>query len=233
MIPGRGWVALAALLGIGAIVVTSAMAWNGGLSPAGAVAAALDWQPGGDAIEPWRPWTSAWVHWSAPHLLVNLAGAAAVAGVGWRARAGTLETLAWLIAWPLTQALLDVVAASPRAAASLAGAAGPLQHYGGLSGVLHAGVVVLGLGLALAPGGTPATADLPERDRRRHRLVGLALCAGTLGKVLIEAPWDLALRPSGLLGIGVAPVAHACGLVAGAVAWTALAFVRRVGGAMR
>ena len=38
-------------------------------------------------------------------------------------------------------------------------------------------------------------------------------------KVLFEAPWDLAPRPSAALGIAVAPVAHACGAVAGLVAW--------------
>jgi membrane associated rhomboid family serine protease len=216
--PGRAWVALAVLLSVGALFVTLAMAADGGLAPGGTLAAALDWQPGRDAAQPWRPWTSAWVHWSWPHLAVNLAGAAVVAGVGWRARAGEREVLAWLIAWPLTQALLDGVAASPRAMQRLADAAGPLHAYGGLSGVLHAGVVVLGLGLALPRRGAGPAPPF----ERRHRLVGLALCAGTLAKVLLEAPWDAALRPSGLLGIAVAPAAHACGLAAGTAAWIAV-----------
>jgi hypothetical protein len=37
--------------------------------------------------------------------------------------------------------------------------------------------------------------------------------------VLLEAPWNLAPRPSAALGIAVAPVAHACGLAAGLLAW--------------
>jgi hypothetical protein len=210
-------VGLAVVLGAGAFAVTAGMALDGGLTPGGALGRALDWQPGLDVAEPWRPWTSAWVHWSWPHLAVNLAGAAVVAGVGWRARAGLREVFAWLMAWPLTQALLDVVAAWPSAGGPLAGG-GPLQHYGGLSGVLHAGVVVLGLGLVFLRRGTALGPDVEHR----HRLVGIALLAGTSAKVLIEAPWDLALRPSGLLGIGVAPVAHACGLAAGTGAWLAM-----------
>jgi len=55
--------------------------------PGDPLANAFDWQPGLTRLQPWRPWTCAWVHWSWPHLAVNLAGAAVVASVGWRARA--------------------------------------------------------------------------------------------------------------------------------------------------
>ncbi len=47
----------------------------------------------------------------------------------------------------------------------------------------------------------------------------MAIVVGTLMKVMFEAPWDLAPRPSAALGMSVAPVAHACGVVAGLLAW--------------
>jgi hypothetical protein len=56
----------------------------------------------------------------------------------------------------------------------------------------------------------------------RERWIGVAIVAGTLAKVLSEAPWDLAPRPSAMLGIAVAPVAHACGAAAGLLAWGAV-----------
>jgi len=219
--------------------------------------------------------------------------------VGWRARAPRAAAFAWFVAWPLTH-LLMAVPDSAHLAQSL-------QHYGGLSGVLHAGVVVLGLALAwthtafdlggvtgsrgvrarlsanagaragdgsdagsdaagppgagqapsedsaFAPTGssaiepsritegpwamttleelsvargrpsairtTSALAPLTAGQARRHRWVGAAILAGTFLKVLSETPWDLTLRPNATLGIDVAPLAHACGMAAGVLAW--------------
>jgi hypothetical protein len=217
---------VSALLAIGALLVTLASIGSGDGRPGAALASALDWEPGRSWPEVWRPWTSAWVHWSPAHLLVNLLGAAVVAGLGWRARASNRAALAWLLAWPLTQALLALPAAVPGHGPH---AALPMAHYGGLSGVLHAGVMVIGLALALprslaSPGAAAdGLAPLTPGQLARHRLVGLGLVAGTLAKVLLEAPWDLALRPSALLGIEVAPLAHACGVAAGALAWGVVA----------
>ncbi|MET0383827.1 MAG: rhombosortase [Burkholderiaceae bacterium] len=199
---GAAWLAVTGLLVAGAVLVAA-------LSAAGpSWPAALDWQPGFESRQPWRVWTSAWVHWSAAHLAVNLAGAAVVGAVGWRARAPFEAAAAWFIAWPLTQALMTLAdtAAPPQA----------LQHYGGLSGVLHAGVIVLGLTLAW-PRAVPASAGLPQAPR--DRWIGAAITIGTIAKVLMETPWDPTLRPNALLGISVAPLAHACGILAGAVAW--------------
>ena len=39
----------------------------------------------------------------------------------------------------------------------------------------------------------------------RERWIGVAIVVGTLVKVVFEAPWDLAPRPSEALGISVAP----------------------------
>ena len=85
-----------------------------------------------------------------------------------------------------------------------------LAHYGGLSGVLHAGVAVAAVGLILRSHGMP-------------RAIGAAIAAGLLAKILLEAPWAGPLtRPRGW-DIAVAPLAHAAGALAGWVcAWLAL-----------
>ena len=259
-IDGAAWVALAALLCVGAIVVTAISAEDGGALSTAPLATALDWQPALGLREPWRLWTCAWVHWSAAHLFVNAAGAIVVAFVGWRARLPAAAALAWFLAWPLTQVAMAALGSERVAAA--------MPHYGGLSGVLHAGAVVLGLSLAwpfvrarLQPAAAPrvdagfvatrASAIEPSRITEgpwamtevgtatalpvstldqpppavpierplRERWIGVAIVFGTLVKVVFEAPWDLAPRPSVALDVSVAPVAHACGVLAGAAAW--------------
>jgi membrane associated rhomboid family serine protease len=259
------WVMLTALLCVGAVVVTAISAEGGGALATAPLANALDWQAALGLGEPWRLWTCAWVHWSAMHLLVNAAGAIVVALVGWRARLPAAAALAWFAAWPTTQLAMAALGSDRVAAA--------MPHYGGLSGVLHAGVIVLGLSLAWplvrarvrapsrmdtgfvatrasaiepsritegpwamtemggATGLTASTLDQPPPVARverplRERWIGVAIVAGTLAKVVLEAPWDLAPRPSQALGISVAPVAHGCGVIAGMVAW---ALVRIVG----
>jgi membrane associated rhomboid family serine protease len=205
------WVVLAGMSCAAAIVVT-AIASGDGLAPAAApLTRALDWQAALGLGQPWRLWTSAWVHWSVAHLLVNVAGAAVVAFTGWRARLPGSAALAWFLAWPGTQLAMASVDSARLAAA--------MPHYGGLSGVLHAGAIVLGLSLAW-----PLASARPVSQRERW--IGVAIVAGTLAKVVSEAPWDLAPRPSAALGIEVAPVAHACGVAAGGLAW---ALVRAVG----
>jgi rhomboid family GlyGly-CTERM serine protease len=174
---GRAWAGLAAALALGAAV---AFAVDPG---------ALDWQPALAAHEPWRAWSAAWVHFSALHLAANLAGCAVVAALGVVARVPPRIVVAWFVAWPLTQAGL---LARP-----------DLLHYGGLSGVLHAGVAAVALHLIVATRGT----------RRR---IGIAVFAGLLLKVLLETPWGAALRHPAGWDVAVAPFAHASGLVAGA-----------------
>ena len=161
---------------------------------------AIDWQPALAASQPWRAWTAVAVHYSGLHLAANLAGAALVAALGVAARVGPREVIALLIAWPLTQAGLLVEPA--------------LVHYGGLSGVLHAAVAVVGVHLLAQPGA----------PRRR---IGAALLAGLLLKVLFEAPWGPPLRRSEGWDIAVVPLAHASGAVAGLLAALALALRRR------
>jgi rhomboid family GlyGly-CTERM serine protease len=149
----------------------------------------LDWQPAAWATQPWRLWTAAFVHWSPLHLAMNLAAAALLAWLGWRARATPADALAWALAWPCTHLGLLLQPA--------------LRHYGGLSGLLHAGVAILALRL------------LVQAGAGRPRWVGALLLAGLATKLLLEAPWQLALRPLPEAGFAVAPLAHATGALAG------------------
>lgn len=174
--PAGAWLRLAA-----AFAGASALAW---LLPA----PLLDWQPALALHEPWRAFTGAFVHWSPLHLGGNLLGTAVVAALGAAARLPLRATLAWLAAWPLTQAGLAVQPA--------------LVHYGGLSGVLHAGVAVAALWLAL-------------RESGRRQALGVCVMAGLLVKVVLENPWGSPLRMSPFWDIATAPLAHATGSLAG------------------
>jgi hypothetical protein len=137
---------------------------------------ALDWQ----APLAWSPW----------HLQANLLGCAVVAVFGIAAGLPPRATWAWLAAWPLTHVLLALQA--------------QLLHYGGLSGLLHAGVAIAAL-------------ELAWQGRGRRRLIGGAVLAGLAAKLLLEQPW---IGPTqGVAGwdFRVAPVAHLNGAVAGLV----------------
>jgi rhomboid family GlyGly-CTERM serine protease len=153
----------------------------------------LDWEPALAWSQPWRFLTAAWVHWSARHLAMNLAGCALIALLGWRAQAGVPAVRAWAFAWPLSQLGL---LAQPA-----------LRHYGGLSGVLHAAAAILGCHL-LASG-----AD------RRSRAIGALLAVGLVAKVLSETPWGDPVRHVEGWDFLLAPAAHASGVLAGLLAW--------------
>ncbi len=189
----RAWLGLTALLMAGSL-----LAWA-------LPAAWLDWQPGRALAEPWRAWSAVFVHWSDTHLGVNLAAAAVVGAYGWQAGVPAAQALAWFVAWPLTHLGLLL---KP-----------DLLHYGGLSGVLHAGVAIVCLGLLL-------------RRRGGARIVGALVTLGLLAKLASEAPWGPALRHSDELDIALAPLAHSSGALAGVVCGAvALAWQRRRAGA--
>lgn len=156
----------------------------------------LDWQPERWSVQPWRLWSAALVHWSGAHLTLNLVGCAGLLAWGKAAELGIQPSLAWLCAWPLTQLLL-------------LNSFG-LEHYGGLSGVLHAGVAIGAWSLVRAPS-------------RARQWIGAAVLAGLLVKLMTEVPsmtpW-LGLRTSpaplpGAPGYTVAPYAHLSGVLAG------------------
>ena len=178
MIRRLGWPALAALL-------CAAALWARGVPPT-----AIDWQPDLAWAEPWRAFSAAALHYSDRHLGANLAGCLLVGALGMAAQVPPRSTLAWLAAWPLTQfGLLS----QPE-----------LRHFGGLSGVLHAGVAVVAVHLLC-------------HGRGRPRWVGAALAAGLCIKVLGESPWGPPLRQVPGWDIALAPVAHASGAIAGAL----------------
>lgn len=177
--------------------IESSTAWLGlsGLAGASALAAwlaadptALRWQPDLVWSQPWRLFSAAFVHLSALHLAANLLGTVLVAALGGAARCGRRATLAWALAWPLTHVGLLLQPA--------------LGWYGGLSGVLHAGVAVAGW--QLLRGG-------PGAQRR----IGVLLAGGLLLKLLLEAPWQGVLRQPPGWDIAIAPLAHSSGAIAG------------------
>lgn len=148
-----------------------------------------DWQPGLALRQPWRWWTAAFVHLSALHLVANGLGLLLVALLGRAAGCGRRATLAWLLAWPLTHVALLLQPA--------------LAHYGGLSGVLHAGVAIVACQLLCIRG-------------LLQRLVGVALLAGLALKLWFEAPWRGGpLRSVPGWDILIAPAAHASGSLTG------------------
>jgi hypothetical protein len=109
--------------------------------------------------------------------------------------------MAWLIAWPLTQLGL---LAQPG-----------LAHFGGLSGVLHAGVAVV-------------AALLIIEGPRRRRWLGVALLAGLAIKLLSETPWGAPVQQRDGLDVGVAPLSHVTGVLSGLVACTLLLGMQRL-----
>lgn len=175
---------VSALAAGGAVVVFLALGLN---------APALRWQPELAIPQPWRLVTAAWVHLSLMHLAGNLVGTALVAAFGVAAGCGRRAALAWALAWPLTHVALALQPA--------------LAQYGGLSGLLHAGVAV-------------AAWQVLRADRGPRRWVGAAVLAGLLAKLLLEAPWQGPLRQVPGWDIAIAPLAHSTGAAAGLLcAW--------------
>lgn len=169
----------------------------------------LDWQPALAAAQPWRWFTAAAVHYSALHLAANLAGLALVGALGAAARVPLQAVAAWALAWPLTHLALWIEPA--------------LLHYGGLSGVLHAGVAVTAADLLFNGGRRTADPAAAPRDR----WIGGAILAVLFVKLALETPWGEPLRRVDGWDIAVAPLAHACGTAAGLLTfWLIRATVR-------
>lgn len=182
----HAWGLVALLLALGALAGRSSSLADWG------------WLPDQVGTQPWRAWSAAFVHLSDGHLAANLLGCAVVGvfgqfgarAVAQPARASRDWALAWLVAWPLTHALLLT---EPR-----------LAGYAGLSGVLHAGVAVAALGLV-------------AQGRGRARAIGAAVLAGLLAKLALEQAWRAPVQPTVPWSIPVAVVAHATGAAAGLV----------------
>lgn len=166
------WAGLCVLFALGA-----ALAWF-------VPAQALDWQPD----KPWRAFSAPFVHLSPFHLTANLAGCAVLAWLGFASRLPRRCAEAWLLAWPLgTLALL----VRPE-----------ITHFGGLSGVLHAGVAIVVVELLSRTG--------------RERKIGAAIAIGLVLKLVLEQPLgDSPLRTVDGWDIAVVPLSHLCGAIAG------------------
>jgi rhomboid family GlyGly-CTERM serine protease len=187
--PYAAWVALAGMFGLCAL-----LGWP-------VAHDTLDWQPARAFTEPWRAFTPIGVHYSAAHLIGNLAGVALASLGGVAAMVPARLACAWLAAWPLTHLGLLL---RPE-----------LQHYGGLSGVVHAGIAALVVWV-LATGRT-----------RAQRVVGAAVALGFVAKLLSETPWGSTLRQPEGWDITVAPLVHTTGAIAGALcALVAIATLR-------
>lgn len=160
-------------------------------SPPG-VADALTWRAGEWAQRPWTLWTSAWVHLNLPHLVGNVLAMGGVAAAGWVLRPDARSTLAWLLAWPLTQASLLLW---------------PQVGYAvGLSGLMHAGVLVLAVQVALV--------RLPIRGAR---FWGWLLVGVVMSKVLIERGWARPIVWDAESNLAVVQAAHTTGAFWGVV----------------
>jgi rhomboid family GlyGly-CTERM serine protease len=170
-----GWSLLCALMAAGAL-----LAWP---LPAGW----LDWQPAAFPHAPWRALSAPFVHLSVQHLAANLAGCAVLALFGWAARLPNRAAGAWLLAWPLTQLGLLIQPG--------------LTHFGGLSGVLHAGVAVGVVELLMRPG--------------RERRIGAAIAAGLVFKLAMEHPLGAPTQRVEGWDIAIAPLSHLSGVVSG------------------
>lgn len=189
--PGAAWCAMALGLFAGSLVCFSR-----------AAVPVLEWQPAVLAEETWRAWTAVFVHYSRLHLIGNLTGLALTAAFGWVSRVPPSSAVAWFAAWPLTHLAFLWLAPD-------------LLHYGGLSGVVHAGVAI---GLV----------HLFLHGTRSQRLVAAALLAGLVAKILSETPWRGSIQQQDGWDINIAPIAHVAGVMAGtACALAADAWQRR------
>jgi rhomboid family GlyGly-CTERM serine protease len=191
----RGWWGVSAVLLL--FVLSGSRVGEGWHGP---WALLIDWQPERAWSQPWRWWTPVAVHYSWLHWLANLVGLILVACLGAAARVPGWCAVAWCLAWPLTHLGLLW---RPE-----------LLHFGGLSGVLHAGVSIIALWLMVTGRGVP-------------RILGWVIALVLLGKVLHEAPWGPVVQYHEGLRIFVVPWAHATGVLSGLVCGAMTCWVGR------
>jgi hypothetical protein len=188
----RAWLLLCVLHG-----VASMLLWWADPSAVDA----LTWRASQWPSQAWTLWTSAWVHLNTPHLVGNQLALGALTAMGWVLRPPLSAVLAWAVSWPLLQAGLVLW---------------PLVGYAvGLSGVLHAGVAVLGLHLLM--GAAP----------RGARPWGATLLGGLLLKVMLERGWYHPVLRDTEADMPVVQAAHLTGVVCGVVLGAAAAWWAR------
>jgi membrane associated rhomboid family serine protease len=179
----RSWLWLCGLHGAASLLLW----WSGqqGQSP-------LVWRASEWAGQPWTLWTSAWIHLNPPHLISNLLALGGVAAAGWVLRPDVRCTLAWLLAWPLTQIALLWW---PQ-----------VTYAAGLSGLMHAGTLLLAVQIALD--------RIPIRG---SRFWGGLLIWGVLTKVVLERGWSQPIVWDAGNHLAVVQAAHVTGAFWGVV----------------
>jgi membrane associated rhomboid family serine protease len=152
----RAWLLLCALHG-----VASMLLWWGKASAVDL----LIWRTDTWTDRPWTLWTSAWVHVNTPHLIMNQIALGALTAFAWVIRPTLWCAIAWALCWPLAQVTMLLW---------------PQVGYAvGLSGVLHAGAMVLAVQLLLRR-------IVIRKARRWGGLLMLAL----LIELLLERGWS-------------------------------------------
>lgn len=178
----RSWLVLCAVHG----VVSMLLWWAGD-----AASEALTWRADHDWTQVWTLWSSSWVHMNTPHLIGNQVALGALTAFAWAIRPSRASTLAWLLAWPLMQASLLLW---------------PQIGYAvGLSGLLHAGAMVLAVQLILRHMNVP----------KAPRWGGL-LALGLLVKLMLESAWAHPVVWDGGNNMSVVQAMHLTGVIWGA-----------------
>lgn len=156
--------------------------------------AALEYQRGALAAEPWRALTGHLVHVNWQHALVNAAALWLVA----RLFAPDLDA---------RRQLLALAGSALAVSATLAWAYPAIEWYRGLSGALH--------GLFFAGAAKWLVAERPRTWARCW--LPVALLIGGWIKVVVEQPGGAATPYAGWLGATVVPQAHLAGALCGSV----------------
>lgn len=194
MKPSRAWLLLCAWHG-----VASMLLWWAGAD----LVTTLTWRSDSWLQQPWTLWTSAWVHMNTPHLIGNQLALGALTAFAWIVRPPLACALAWWLAWPLTQLSLLLW---------------PQIGYAvGLSGMMHAGAMVLAVHLILR------RMEVPKARRW-----GGLLALGVLIKLMLEHGWSLPVVWDEANGMSVVLASHFAGTVWGlslglATAWSTAA----------
>lgn len=179
----RWWLWLCVLHGMASMLVW----WAG--EPASHF---LTWRAGESWSRPWTWWTTAWVHLHTPHLIGNQMTIGAFAAWAWLVRPDRLTALTWCAAWPVSTLTLNVW---PQ-----------IGYCVGLSGVLHAGIAIMGLFM------------LRGRFRRgSERVWGWLLLTGLGLKLFSEQGWHSPVVWDSAANLSVVRAVHFTGALSGVV----------------
>jgi uncharacterized protein (DUF2062 family) len=150
----------------------------------------LTWRAGESWERPWTLWTSAWVHIHTPHLITNQMAVGVLAAWAWFLRPDRLPALAWFLAWPISTVTL--------------GAWPQIGYCVGSSGVLHAGIAIMGTFMLLG-----------YFQHSGERVWGGLLLLGLSLKLLIEQGWHLPVVWDDAANLSLVRAIHLTGSISG------------------